>query len=151
MKKNMHFLMLFVGSVLLFSCSKNTPMTSNSVDPRDKFVGTWVGWEMSYQGSTFLDSTVTTFTIKKDSFNTSKIIIGVPVGIGSFAYAAPATVNGNDFIVTNYIYSNNTYSYLSNCTGTISGDFINYNGTNVETNISTGIVTNVTIVGRVSK
>lgn len=39
----MLFLMLFLGSALLFSCKKDSPAATVATDQRDKFVGTWKG------------------------------------------------------------------------------------------------------------
>lgn len=141
MKKNLFALLLLVG-VVLTSCTKDTPTVT---DARDKFVGTWIGSTNYYEAGALLQTDPTTYSITKDPNNSNKILISTG------GVSVPATVNGNSYTISNLTLSDGSFSYLYNGNGTLNGNSITENGTDQETDLSTGDVFNYTYTTTVSK
>jgi hypothetical protein len=144
MKKNLLFLLLVLG-VTFSSCKKDTPVVT---DNRDKFVGTWNGTTNVYEFGALYYSGGSTYTIIKDANNSNRILINDAAnGIVNL----PATVNGNTYSISNFTSSDGSFSYVVNGTGALSGNTIIENGSQVETDLTTGDVYNYTYTTNLSK
>jgi hypothetical protein len=141
MKKNLFALLLLVG-VVFASCKKDTPAVT---DARDKFVGTWNGTSNTYEAGALISTDPTTYTITKDANNSNKILISTG------GVSVPATVNGSSYTISNLTLSDGSFSYLINGNGTLNGNSITENGTDQETDLSTGDIVNYTYTTTVSK
>jgi hypothetical protein len=144
MKKNLLFLLLVLG-VTFSSCKKDTPAVT---DNRDKFVGTWNGTTNVYEAGALLGSGPSNYSISKDANNPSRILIN---DAANGIVNCPATVNGSSYSISNFTFSDGTSSYVVNGTGALNGNTITENGSQVETDLTTGDVYNYTYTTNLSK
>lgn len=144
MKKNLLFLLLVLG-VTFSSCKKDTPVVT---DNRDKFVGTWNGTTNAYEAGVLFYTGASTYTIIKDANNSNRILIN---DAANGIVNVPATVNGSSYSISNYTVSDGSSSYVVNGTGSLNGNSIVENGSQVETDLTTGDVYNYTYTTNLSK
>jgi hypothetical protein len=145
MKKNLLFLLLVLG-VTFSSCKKDDPVVVT--DARDKFVGTWSGTTNLYEAGVLVGSGPSNYSISKDANNSNKILI---TDAANGIINCPASVNGNSYSILNFTTSYVNSSYVVNGTGTINGNSIIENGSQVETDLTTGDVFNYTYTTSLSK
>ena len=137
MKKNMLFLMLFVGSALLFSCKKDSPASTTATDPRDKFVGTWSGnVRIQFPSLTYDETSNDSHVITKSTLNSNQIIID----------GETANVNGNSYTYVEFTQTEQDATYGTivetyNGVGTLNGSNLIESGTVV------GVVQGVSVNG----
>lgn len=134
----MLFLMLFVGSALLFSCKKDSPTTTTATDARDKFVGTWSGNQTVVIPDLSINSTdLVSELITKSSSSQNQIIIDG---------TQTANVNSNSYTYNQFTEVINDPNVgdivlIINGTGTVNGSNI------IESGVLYTIVQGVTYNG----
>jgi hypothetical protein len=121
---------ILIPALLIIStfsaCKKDDPPAPTPIDPRDKFVGTYVGTQnFSIPSLQINETDPITFDIVKSTTNSSRILVDGLV----------ATVNGNSFTYVEFTeteYDPDTQTnivYTFNGTGTLNGSNLIQSGT----------------------
>lgn len=118
------------------SCKKDSPAPS---DPRDRFLGTYIGTVDYYdETETYIGSKETKLIIVKADINSEVTITASPVDNSISPVTYNGTINGNDINANTSVTANNKLT-ITEMVYTLNNNTIFYDGTAEITDITTQV------------